>query len=435
MNYQEARAYLNQISKSGSIYGLETIGNLMNRLGNPQNELKFIHLAGTNGKGSILNYTANILKSAGYTVGAYISPSVMGYLEKFQINGQWMEEDELPALVQRVRDAAESMEASGMALPTVFEMETAIAFLYFAEKGCQYVVLETGLGGDTDSTNIVSTTEVCAFAAISLDHTQILGDTLEEIAEKKSGIIKAGSTVITGWQKPEVLRVLTARARELGCSLIEMDRDSLAEENGVCSACGPAMVQQFRYGERQSLCVSLLGRHQLENAAVAIEIADALRAGVAEISEEALRLGLETSYWPGRFEVMNTRPQFILDGAHNEDAALRLADSMDRYFPGIKAYAVIGMFKDKNCRQVVDIIAPHLGGAYTVALPNTDRTLDPEELKEMLTDADVRAEKSDSIKAAIQSAAQDADRDNSIVLITGSLSYLGEAKKNITEYI
>ncbi|MCF0140515.1 MAG: bifunctional folylpolyglutamate synthase/dihydrofolate synthase, partial [Mogibacterium sp.] len=229
MDYFEAREYLDEISASGSILGLETIRSLMNELGNPQDRLKVIHIAGTNGKGSILAITESILKTAGYTVGAYCSPSVMGYLEKFRINGNWMAEEELAPLTEQVKAAAEAVVEKGSAMPTVFEFETAVAFLHFCQKECDYVLLETGLGGDLDSTNVMANTEICAFGPISMDHTGVLGGSIEEIAEKKAGIIKPGATVIEGWQSKRAASVLEARAEELGCRLVKIDRLSLRE--------------------------------------------------------------------------------------------------------------------------------------------------------------------------------------------------------------
>lgn len=415
MNYEEARAYLNQISKTGSIYGLDTIRALMAELGNPEMLPRVIHIAGTNGKGSILTYTANILKAAGYTVGTYTSPAVMGYEERFQINCQWMAKEELAPLVEQVKAAAEASVSKGNAMPTVFEFETAVAFCYFANKNCDFVILETGLGGDLDSTNVVEFTEICAFASISLDHTAILGDTITEIAGHKAGIIKPGSTVITGWQQPEAEQVLEQRAYELGAETISIDKDAL-EETGL---------MEFDYKWHKGLQVKLLGRHQLENAAVAIEIADALA-----ISEDAITEGLAVSSWPGRFEVITREgePPVIIDGAHNPDAARRLAEGLERYFGGRRIYAVIGMFKDKDCAEVADILAPQLAGGYSIDLPDEGRRLGKEELADLYISKGVDVAEMYSIEEAIEEASEDARRNNGIVLITGSLSYLAEAK-------
>ena len=202
MTYKEARVYLDEVSKYGSVLGLDTIRGLLRELGNPQDDLKFIHIAGTNGKGSVLAYTSTILSEAGYRTGRYVSPTVVSYLERIQIDGKWIPEDEFAELVEEVKKAIARMEARGEASPTVFEAETAVAFLYFREKRCDLVVLETGLGGLLDATNIVKNTELAVFASISRDHMGFLGETLEEIAANKAGIIKPGCTVVTSLQKP-----------------------------------------------------------------------------------------------------------------------------------------------------------------------------------------------------------------------------------------
>ena len=415
MSYEEARAYLEQISRTGSIYGLDTIRALMAELGNPEQQARVIHIAGTNGKGSILTYTANILKAAGYTVGTYTSPAVMGYEERYQINCEWMDQKELPELVETVRAAAEASVSKGNAMPTVFKFETAIAFVYFAKKNCDFVILETGLGGDLDSTNVVDFTEVCAFASISLDHTAILGSTLAEIAGHKAGIIKPGSAVVIGWQEPEVEQILTQCAASQGSEILRIDREGL-EETGL---------MEFDYKWHKGLQIKLLGKHQIENAAVAVEIADYLA-----ISEDAITEGLAMSKWPGRFEIITRdgEPPVIIDGAHNPDAAKRLAEGLDRYFNGRRIYAVIGMFKDKACDEVATILAPYLAGGYSIDLPDANRRISKEELADMYISKGIDVAEMYSIEEAIEEASEDARRNNGIVLITGSLSYLAEAK-------
>ncbi|MDE6939166.1 MAG: bifunctional folylpolyglutamate synthase/dihydrofolate synthase, partial [Lachnospiraceae bacterium] len=219
MTYKEARVYLDNLSKYGSVLGLGTIQKLLCELGNPQDDLKFIHIAGTNGKGSVLAYTSTILSKAGCKVGRYVSPTVISYLERIQVDGMWISEDAFARLTARVREAIARMESAGEKSPTVFEIETAIAFLYFKEQDCDLVVLECGLGGETDATNIVENTLVAVFTPISRDHTGILGDTPGEIAAVKAGIIKPGCIVVTSAQEPEVMQVLRDRAGQLDCPL------------------------------------------------------------------------------------------------------------------------------------------------------------------------------------------------------------------------
>ena len=263
MNYTEAREYLDNVSASGIILGLDSIRALMKELDNPQDDLRIVHIAGTNGKGSILSYTKNILMDAGYRVGCYSSPSVFGYLERFQIDGEWMAESEFPELVQKVKDAADRMTAKGLNHPTVFELETAIAFEYFKERNCDYVMLETGMGGDLDSTNVIKSPLVCAFASISMDHIGILGNTLREIATCKSGIIKPGAAVVTGPQDSEAMEVLEEAAKNMGCRITHT-AECIREENSPEG-------QTFLYKGRE-YSIRLLGRHQLRNATVRLPL-------------------------------------------------------------------------------------------------------------------------------------------------------------------
>lgn len=416
MNYQEARQYLNNVSASGFILGLDSIRALMAELGNPQDELKIIHIAGTNGKGSILTFTQSILKAAGYTVGAYSSPSVFGYLERFQINGAWMDEEELGPITAEVKAAADRMVAAGLNHPTVFELETAIAFCYFRKRGCDYVVLETGMGGDLDSTNVITKPLVCAFASISMDHIGVLGNTLKEIAECKSGIIKPGAAVVSASQKLDAMMTLRKRAIELGCSF---------------KAIGMTGLEQLAY-DGQYFCyrddyytIGLHGRHQLDNAAVAIEIIDALKEKGAVVSDDAVKQGLAEARWPGRLEIIERGGRyFILDGAHNEDAARKLTDALEDYFALEEITAVMGVFRDKEYEKIADLLSPYVMKVYCVELPDKRRTLPADELAKVWNELEVDAEVAASVTEAI-------DKASGTTLITGSLSLLKEAREHI----
>lgn len=419
MNYTEAREYLDNVSASGIILGLDSIRALMEELDNPQDNLRIVHIAGTNGKGSILSYTKNILMDAGYRVGCYSSPSVFGYLERFQIDGEWMAESEFPELVQKVKDAADRMTAKGLNHPTVFELETAIAFEYFKERNCDYVMLETGMGGDLDSTNVIKSPLVCAFASISMDHIGILGNTLREIATCKSGIIKPGAAVITGPQDPEAMEVLETAAESMGCRITRTE-DCIRKEHTTEG-------QTFLYKGREYF-IQLLGRHQLRNAAVAIEVASALQKTGAAVTEENIRNGLAKTRWPGRLEIIRKDSKiWILDGAHNAAAAECLAETLRECWPDTKFTAVTGVFRDKEYSKIAEILSGVLNHAICIDLPDCSRSLPKEELASVYEKVGVKSDVSDSIKMAIKEATSDE------VLVTGSLSLLRSAKDGIDE--
>ena len=420
MNYTEAREYLDNVSASGIILGLDSIRALMEELDNPQDDLRIVHIAGTNGKGSILSYTKNILMDAGYRVGCYSSPSVFGYLERFQIDGEWMAKSEFPELVQKVKDAADRMTAKGLNHPTVFELETAIAFEYFKERNCDYVMLETGMGGDLDSTNVIKSPLVCAFASISMDHIGILGSTLREIATCKSGIIKPGAAVVTGPQDPEAMEVLEETAKNMDCRITHTV-DCIRKEHS-------AEGQTFLYKGRE-YSIHLLGRHQLRNAAVAIEVASALQRTGASVTEENIRNGLAKTRWPGRLEIIRKDSKiWILDGAHNAAAAECLSETLRECWPDTKFTAVTGVFKDKEYSKIAAILSGVLHHAICIDLPEVGRSLPKEELAAVYEKVGVKSEISDSIETAIKEATSNA------VLVTGSLSLLRSAKDGIEKF-
>lgn len=432
MTYKEARAYLEEIAKQGSILGLASIRNLLYYLGNPQDKLRFIHIAGTNGKGSVLAYTASILKEAGFRVGKYISPTVQGYLERIQIGDTWISEASFAGLTEKVQRTIMQMEKDGYDLPTIFEVETAMAFLYFAEQKCDIAVLETGLGGALDATNIVEHTVVAAFAHISRDHMGFLGDTLEKIAEQKAGIIKSDCEVVTARQDAEVLHVLQMRAEEAGCRVWQArpDQAEVLEESYE--------GQSFRYpcvsvkGEKKQkdLHISLAGRHQIENAIVSCEIINALNARGYCIGEDAVAKGLASTKWVGRFTCLSRNPIIIVDGAHNEDAAQRLRESADRYFSGKRIFLIMGVFKDKEYDKIAKIMAPVAYKIYTVELPDEGRTLDSQILKHALEPYCERVDAVGNIKRAVEAALKEAGKED-VILAFGSLSYLGKVMEFI----
>ena len=419
MLYEEARVYLEHVSKYGSVLGLESIRHLMEELGNPQNELQVIHIAGTNGKGSILAYVSTVLQCAGWKVGRYISPTVMEYLERFQIDGEYMPKEVLLPIVEEVKWAAEQMQMKGMPYPTVFEIETAIAFVYFARENCDYVVLETGLGGRLDATNIVKNTKVCVFASISMDHMAVLGNTLAEITEEKAGILKTESVAVSYPQTEEVRKILQQKADEKNIPLWFADKEQVVVQKEELGS------QNFSYKEFQDVEIQLTGRNQIENAITALEVIRALRNQNVSIPDEAIYQGMRRTVWPGRFQVLEASPLVIVDGAHNEDATRRLAENIQTYLQGRPIIGVMGVFKDKAYKTIIEIMQPYLEYVYTIDLPNKDRTLDRRELARALKAQGISAEDCESVEKALRKAKESA-KDGQAVLVFGSLSYLGE---------
>ena len=341
MNYEEARVYLEQVSKYGSVLGLENMKALLDRLDNPQDELKFIHISGTNGKGSVLAYLSSILQEAGYKTGRYSSPALFSYRERIQINGEMIDKDSLARYVTVIADIVEDMRRSHQAAPTVFEIETAMAMMYFKEKKCDIVVLETGLGGALDATNVIRTTLLEVIAPIGMDHMDVLGSTLGEIALQKAGIIKEHTRAVTAAQKAEAQSVLEEVCRKKNTLLYTVDPSRIEKVRYGWD------VQSFSYKGWKDIQISLAGKFQIENAALALEAAEQLREEGFAFTECQIREGMKKAQWKGRFSVISREPAVILDGAHNPHAAEALKESLNFYFSGKKIYYVFGVFSDK----------------------------------------------------------------------------------------
>ena len=441
MTYKEARVYLDELSKYGSVLGLDTIRGLLHELGDPQESLWFIHIAGTNGKGSVLAYTSTILSEAGYRIGRYVSPTVVSYLERIQADGTWISEEMFAELTAQVRDAIARLEAAGEPVPTVFEAETAIAFLYFRRMKCDLVVLEAGLGGALDATNIITRTVCAVFASISMDHVGVIGDTLEEIAENKAGIIKPGCAVVSAPQSRSVTDILRSRAAQYGCPFTQADPGGTevlhSDYRGI----------RLSYPEFGTVSTQLAGSCQSDNLITALETVRALRKLGYHISDRAVRDGAARTVWPGRFTCISRgTPLFILDGAHNEDAARRLRGSMETCFPGKRLIFIIGVFRDKDYETLARIMCPLASVVYTVDLPDRRRGLPAGNLARAAgkycpsvtafpdagtpheTEPPRRSADLSGIPKAVASALRAAGPDD-VILAFGSLSYLHRVKE------
>ena len=489
----DAIEYINTPRWLTSRLGLERIRELLDRLGRPQDRLKFVHVAGTNGKGSTCAFTASILAEAGFKTGLFTSPYVETFHERIRVNGRNISDEDLTAATLRVRDCAEAMEAEGGEHPTEFELMTAVALVHFAHVGCDIVVLEVGLGGRLDSTNVIAAPEVAAIVSIALDHTNLLGNTLAEIAHEKAGIVKAGSTVVSWPQEPSAMEVVEDAARRVGDKLVVPDFSTLSvgkvtrgaalltrgtalerEGHAPCSdsprcaaelraeppargrqvgaaddlGCGTAFenaphaqelqagagfdagfggrmpravphepnvpsdtfvraqdclsmayahrtpmpqvesavpMRQFSYRGRE-YATRLLGSYQPSNAAMAIEIAGALRERGWEIPDEAIARGIAETRWPARFEVLDQpagMPTVVIDGGHNPQGAGVLADSLCDVFPDKRPVFLVGILADKDYRSMLRAVVP-LASAFVCVTPPNSRALDAADLAEAI---------------------------------------------------
>ncbi len=421
MNYREAMQYVDELRPLGSVMGLDSMRRLCAALGDPQDKLKFVHIAGTNGKGSTLAYISTIMQEAGYRVGRYISPTVNGYRERFQVNGREITQAGLCKYLEPVKAEAARLAAQGEAHPTLFEVETAVAFLYFLDKECDLVVLETGLGGALDATNVVNTTLAAVFVSISMDHMDILGESLEEIAFAKAGIIKNRCYAISVKQDPEVMKVLRQSALVKKAKFLTADLSRAKRiRYGVTK-------QSFDYDKYKDLEISMLGQFQIENAVLAVEtVLTLVRCGF-KVSEEKVRKGLLNTKWPGRFDVIAKRPFFIADGAHNEDGAKKLAESIRFYFTNRKIIYIMGMLQDKEYDKVIRHTFELASHIITVTPPIKERALPALELAQTAREYHRAVTAADSVQEAVEIAYLLTGKDKDAVIVAfGSLSYLGE---------
>ena len=371
-------AYINTPRWQASRLGLERIRELLERLGRPQDRLKFVHVAGTNGKGSTCAYLASILGAAGYRTGMFTSPYIERFEERIRVDGTMISPDDLRDVTLAVREHAEAMAEETGDHPTEFELMTAVALEHFARCGCDIVVLEVGLGGRLDSTNVIDAPEACVIARIGLDHTALLGNTLAAIAGEKAGIIKEGSAVVSWPQEPEAMAVIEHAAAEHGCELRMPDFAQL-EEGAVKWEDGASPFRPFSYKEWADLRTGILGSYQPQNATVALEAVDVLRGRGWRIPDEAVRAGVAQTRWPGRFEIVEggSSPDgfaIVVDGGHNPQGARALADSLAEVFPGRKPVFVIGVLEDKDYPRMLEDVLP-LGSAFVCVTPDNPRAL------------------------------------------------------------
>ena len=421
MTYQEAMDYISGIARFGSCLGLDNIRILMRYLGNPQDKLKLVHVAGTNGKGSTVSFISHILMRAGFRTGIYTSPFIERFTERIRVGDREIGEDDLAKLTARVKDAVDAMLGDGFGQPTEFEIVCAIAFLYFLEQKCDICVLEVGLGGRLDATNVIQCPLLAVITTISFDHMEYLGDTLEQIAAEKAGIIKEGGDVLLYPQKPEAGQVFERICKERKAVLHHMkppEQVLSADLSGTAFLLGG---KEYR--------IRMIGLHQINNASLAICAASILRTKGLRISEEDVRQGLLDSFWPGRFEVIRRNPYVILDGSHNLEGMQILSENIRRYFGNKKIRLIIGILRDKEYGKMLDVILPLACRVYTVT-PPVSRALSAAELaEEVKRRSDVPAEAVPDPVEACRRALRDASGDD-VVTACGSLYYIGLIRRN-----
>lgn len=452
LTYKEALEFVEQSKKRGSVLGLNSMRALMEELGNPQNRIRTIHIAGTNGKGSFGAFLSSICKEAGFKAGRYCSPAVFHPLECWQYDGRNITEKEYADSMSQVKNACDIVMSRGIT-PTAFELETALAFVYFEKMQPDVFLLETGMGGETDATNVVDNPLACVFTRISRDHMQFLGESLEEIASVKAGIMKAGATIFWGEQEPEVEKVLEhkyAEVREKG------------EEMGLETILGDVYASRTKLTSQKpgelrftylgvNYMTRMAGMYQMQNASLALAVFDAIwpkllfglsdemqmwndekapLAGWMDM-EYAGRLGILNATWQGRFEVLGENPFFIMDGAHNEDAARQLAKTIENSFTNQFLVYIIGVLADKEYKKMLEIMLPYAKKVYTIT-PQNARALDGKllaEEAEAVSSAfgyDIEVMYCDSIEKAVEKAKT---CQTMPVLAFGSLSYLGQLKE------
>lgn len=416
MNYTQALDYIHAVNWVFCNPGLDRVRTLCSSLGNPQDSLKFIHVAGTNGKGSLCAMTASVLRAAGLRVGLYTSPYIVRFNERMQIDGESISDEELCELVEVIRPHADAMEDK----PTEFELITALAFLYFARHNCDIVVLECGLGGRLDATNIIKEPILSVITGIALDHTAILGDTIAQIAAEKAGILKSGCTALWCGTDEDAHAVIRQKADEVGAPLYTVRRDDLTVLDMTLDG------TTFDFGDRKNLHIPLLGSYQPYNAANALSVIDLLNDHpLFDISEDAIRQGLANVRWPARFEIIHRDPLVIADGGHNPDGIDAAVDSIKRYFEDGKVAIVTGVMADKDYRYMASRMAEVACRVFCLT-PDNPRSLPAEDYARVFSELGIKATPCASVTEAVKAGMSYAKEQSIPLVCLGSLYMYGE---------
>ena len=419
MTGQEAISYIHSFQWQDHAPGLGRMRALLRALGDPQRGRKFVHVAGTNGKGSTCACIASVLRAAGYRVGLNTSPYLMTFHERIQVNGALISDEELASLAEEIRPAAEAMTEH----PTEFELITAIALLHFCRKDCDISVLEVGLGGALDASNVIDVPEAAVLTAMGMDHVALLGPAQADVAAAKAGIIKPGGDVVSYGECPEADGVFRRVCKERGAVLTEVDFSRLRPHSFGLDG------SQFDFAPYGNLYLPLTGAYQLKNAATAITALEVLRKKGWRVSEEALRRGLAQVRWPGRFEVLRRDPVFLLDGAHNAHGMTAAAESLGALFPRRKIVFVLGLLADKDVSAMLDALAPLAKQVFTLR-PDSPRAMEAEALTSLLAERGVPARACGTAEEGVRSAMEAAGRSG-IVCALGSLYLSGDIRRAV----
>ena len=438
LSYDDALSIIRNAEKAGSIMDVETMRELMEHLGNPQDKLRIIHIAGTNGKGSTLAMISTILTTAGCRVGRYISPTLVTYLERIQIDGAYISETEFAEVMGDIADALNTMKSSASRLPTSFELETAAAFLYFHKKNVDFVVLETGLGGEYDATNVCSAPLCCVFTSIGLDHMGILGSTLPEIASVKAGIVMPGTTVVTTVQDSGAMEVLEQKCQSTGSRLIVSDYTSDASDIRYAACPWADEGTSYTHARAGQIALGLAGTYQIINSCLAISCVEALMQMGYKISYADVRAGIKATKWFGRLSLIGSEPPFFVDGAHNEPAARQLRSSVLTYFTpqalnGRRLVYIMGVFADKDYEKIIELMLPMADHIFTIETPGNRRAMPADELAGRINKKKNIATACRDITDAVEQAVTYNNGDVA-VLAFGSLSHLNQIREAYEEW-
>lgn len=426
MNYKEALEYIHGTLKFGVKLGLHNMEVLLELMGNPHKKLRFVHVAGTNGKGSTAAFISSILIESGYRVGIYTSPYIERFTERMKVNQEEIPGEELAKITEFVKEKVELMVAQGENHPTEFEIVTAIAFQYFFKSNCQIVVLEVGLGGRFDSTNVIDAPEVAVITTINYDHMDILGHTLQQIAYEKAGIIKKKGQVVVYPQEEGVEKVFIEKCKETGSEFHRVDFSEVKQLQFDSEG------QIFSFKEFASLKISLLGDHQIKNAVMAIKTVEILRKRGYQITDSSLRNGLFKTQWKGRFEILLKNPVFIIDGAHNQEGAKVLAGTLEKYFPYRRKIFIMGVLKDKDYKGVIDEVIHGASECITIT-PLSPRALGGEDLAKVIRPYCKNVQVSDTIEEAVRTSIEKAEKAD-VICAFGSLTHIGVMREFINKH-